>query len=252
MVFQYPRDADAPIAGPASCQPFFEHMSSEKIRGEIRDSRLFIESLSDPSFFWQDARKAAGETVWNVLLSDKHYGRMEIKMAVPTKKPGMPVPWIVLRPNLPLETHPLAEMIDDPSDLFMVWPAARQPFDHDQWREALNTDQGNRSYWVYQEDRRIGHGALRPVSADTYSINFLYLRPESRGMGLGRALMLSLESIARDELSAMRLTLKVRSYNRVAVACYSGCGYREDWTEGTLICMAKDLTPEHITGRSWE
>lgn len=173
-------------------------------------------------------------------------------MAVPTKRSGTPVPWIALKPNLPLDTRALAEMIDDPSDLFMVWPAAKQPFDHDQWREALNPEQGNRSYWVYQEARRIGHGALRPVGPEAYSINFLYLRPESRGYGLGRALVLSLESIARDELSAKRLTLKVRTYNRAAVACYKGCGYRTDWNEGTLVCMAKDLTPERLTGSSFE
>lgn len=46
--------------------------------------------------------------------------------------------------NIPLDTHVVADLIIDPDDLHLVWPMAEYPFDHDQWREALDPEAGNR------------------------------------------------------------------------------------------------------------
>ena len=48
--------------------------------------------------------------------------------------------------NIPLDTQIIAEMINDRDDLYLVWPAANWPFDHQQWREVLDPSEGNKSF----------------------------------------------------------------------------------------------------------
>ena len=45
--------------------------------------------------------------------------------------------------NIPLDTQVIASLISDREDLHLVWPKAKWPFDHDQWREVLDPDAGN-------------------------------------------------------------------------------------------------------------
>ena len=147
-----------------------------------------------------------------------------------------------LRANHPLDTHILAELFGRKEDLYLVWPYARYPFDHDQWKAVLDPANGSRSFLVHWDDVLVGHAALR-VSEDahTYHLSFLYLKSEYRSRGIGRNMMKALESFARRRLDAHRLTLVVRSYNPPAQRCYLNSGFKPYAQEGTLIRMAKDI-----------
>ncbi|MEE9508648.1 MAG: hypothetical protein V3V44_05100, partial [Anaerolineales bacterium] len=63
--------------------------------------------------------------------------------------------------NIPLDTQVIASLISDREDLHLVWPKAKWPFDHDQWREVLDPDAGNKPFLVFEGEQLIGHAALR-------------------------------------------------------------------------------------------
>jgi ribosomal protein S18 acetylase RimI-like enzyme len=150
---------------------------------------------------------------------------------------------IKLVENIPLDTKAIADLITAQNDLHLVWPIAKYPFDHSQWEEVLDPEEGNKSFLVYDGDKRIGHAALRTTdSPRVYAVSFLYLIPELRRQGLGRAMLESLEQYARESLSAKKLILVVRTYNPSAVKCYTACGFEENSRDGTLIRMSKVLT----------
>lgn len=145
--------------------------------------------------------------------------------------------------NNPLDTIALERMIADPEDLQLVWPAARFPFDHEQWRNELDPADGTVSFLVYGEDEHpVGHGALAKMGEKdprTVMIRFLYIVPELRNKGTGRKLLSFLEEYAREKMGAHRLILKVRTYNHRALACYGKYGFIEYSRDGTLVMMEK-------------
>ncbi len=144
--------------------------------------------------------------------------------------------------NIPLDTHAISGLIKDPADLSLVWPKAKHPFDHDQWREALNPEKGHTSFLVYEDDQLIGHAALRMTEMpNVYALSFLYLLPQARSKGLGEQMVSLLEQYAKERLPVRKLILVVRTYNQMARRCYVKCGFKEDGRDGTLIQMSKVL-----------
>lgn len=144
--------------------------------------------------------------------------------------------------NIPLNTHVVANLIEDRHDLYLVWPLARFPFDHDQWREVLDPEKGNVPLLIQVADTTVGHAALRKTEEDrVYVASFLFLLPQFRDKGLGKQLIALLEQYAKENLSAKRLTLVVRDYNPRALNCYLKCGFQEIGRSGTLITMSKEL-----------
>lgn len=142
--------------------------------------------------------------------------------------------------NIPLDTHAIAGLIRDRKDLSLTWPLAKHPFDHDQWREALNPEKGHTPFLVYKNDQLIGHAALRITEEDrVYAASFLYLLPQQRCKGLGGQMVSLLEQYAKERLAARKLILVVRTYNQMARRCYAKCGFKEDGRNGTLIQMSK-------------
>jgi len=142
--------------------------------------------------------------------------------------------------NIPLDTHVISDLIKDPGDLSLVWPLAKYPFDHNQWREALNPEKGHTPLLVFKDDQLIGHAALRKTETPSvYAVSFLYLLPQIRSKGLGEQMISLLEKYAKERLSARKLILVVRTYNQVARRCYVKCGFKEDGRDGTLIKMSK-------------
>jgi hypothetical protein len=72
--------------------------------------------------------------------------------------------------NIPLDTQVIASLMSDREDLHLVWPKAKWPFDHDQWREVLDPDAGNKPFLVFEGEQLIGHAALRKTEeSDVYS-----------------------------------------------------------------------------------
>ena len=150
-----------------------------------------------------------------------------------------------LKSNFPLDTHAIAQLIDDPSDMYLVWPMARWPFDHGQWRRALDPSKGHRAFLVMEGDEIIGHAALRAADhPGTFNISFLYLKARRRQSGKGQILVTLLEAFAVKQLRATRLELVVRDYNTRALSCYQKCGFRTTRRGGTLIHMHK-IIDEH-------
>ena len=147
--------------------------------------------------------------------------------------------------NIPLDTQVIASLINDREDLHLVWPKAKWPFDHDQWREVLDPDAGNRPFLVFEDEQLIGHAALRKTEeSDVYAVSFLYLLPRLRSQGLGETMIGLLEQYATEKLSANKLILVARTYNPMALRCYTKCGFKEYSREETLIRMSKVLRPE--------
>ena len=147
--------------------------------------------------------------------------------------------------NVPLDTNIIADLITDRDDLHLVWPQAKWPFDHVQWRKVLDPETGNKPFLVYEGSKLIGHAALcRTEESGVYSLSYLYLAPQMRSRGLGEKMVGLLEQYAREELSANKLVLVTRTYNPRARKCYSKCGYREYSREVTMIRMSKELQAE--------
>ena len=146
--------------------------------------------------------------------------------------------------NIPLNTQIIASLISDREDLHLVWPVAKWPFDHDQWREVLNPDAGNKPFLVFEGEQLIGHAALRKTEeSDVYAVSFLYLLPRLRSQGLGENIIGLLEQYATEKLSVKKLILVARTYNPMALRCYTKCGFKEYTREETLIRMSKVLLP---------
>jgi RimJ/RimL family protein N-acetyltransferase len=144
--------------------------------------------------------------------------------------------------NVPLDTQKIANLISDPDDLHLVWPIARQPFDHEQWKGVLDPEAGHTPFLLYDGDRIIGHAGLCKTEQDgTYSIRFMYIVPDLRSGGIGSQLVRLIEQYAHTKLQARKLTLVVRTYNPRARRCYEKCGFVEEGCDDTLIRMGKVL-----------
>ncbi len=145
--------------------------------------------------------------------------------------------------NCPLDTQILSDLFGLREDLYLVWPAARHPFDHAQWEEVLDPSKGSLSFLVDSDGEPIGHCALLTSDeAGTFKVCFVYLKPNYRSLGLGREMIGMLEAFASRELDAKRLILSVRSYNPPAQRCYLKCGFKAYFQEETLIRMSKELS----------
>lgn len=144
--------------------------------------------------------------------------------------------------NDPLNTMLLEQMIKDPEDLKLVWPMARYPFDHEQWEQVLDRENGAISFLVYEGESLVGHAALdKSDDPQTRVARFLYIIPELRGQGLGQKLMVLLEQYAREKLGASRLVLRVRNFNEKAIGCYAKCGFSVFSRDGSLLMMEKGI-----------
>lgn len=144
--------------------------------------------------------------------------------------------------NSPVDTARLERLIENPEDLHLVWPKARIPFDHAQWREVLDAEKGCLSFWVEDEGQLVGHAAL-DVAEENHvrMVRFLFIVPEKRDRGRGGAMLELLACYARETLEAKRLVLRVRSFNARALRCYKKSGFSAFHREGTLILMGKDI-----------
>lgn len=147
-----------------------------------------------------------------------------------------------LKPNCPLDTQVIAQLMDERDDMYLVWPKARWPFDHKQWHRALDPSKGHHAFLVMEGDETVGHAALRTFGQPgVYKVSCLYLKRGWRNKSKGQILVRLLEAFARNQLQARRLELVVRDYNPRALSCYRKCGYQITGQEGTLVRMHKTL-----------
>ena len=92
----------------------------------------------------------------------------------------------------------------------------------------------------------MGCGAVRRIDARTAEIKRMYVSPEARGGGVGRALLRALEAEART-LGISRLVLETGVRQPEAIALYQRAGFSRIAPFGEYVgsplsvCMAKDV-----------
>lgn len=79
---------------------------------------------------------------------------------------------------------------------------------------------------AYEADRPVGCGGIKRLDALAAEVKRVYVRPEARGLGAGRALMRELEAAARG-LGFTRLRLDVGASQPEALALYRDLGFSE-------------------------
>lgn len=147
-----------------------------------------------------------------------------------------------LVPNDPLDLATLASMLTDQTELSLVWPDARYPFDAEQWRSTFAAGPRNQSYFILSNRDVIGHAALLETEEpDVLAVSYLFIRPDHRNRGHGRGLMTLLEDEATKIPGVNGLRLRVRTYNPRAAHVYAASGFVVTEEDGTLQIMRKRL-----------
>lgn len=107
---------------------------------------------------------------------------------------------------------------------------------------------GRGAFFVaFLDGRPVGCGAVRLIDESRAEIKRMYVRPDVRGRGVGRALLNRLESEARD-LGATSLVLEMGDSQPGADALYRGAGFREIpcWGEylatPASVCLGKPIS----------
>ena len=100
---------------------------------------------------------------------------------------------------------------------------------------------------AFRENRPVGCGAVRLIDPATAEFKRMFVEPELRGQGIGRALVEALETEAR-RLGAERLVLETGIRQTAAVALYERCGFTPIplygeycLSPGTSLCLGKTL-----------
>ncbi len=94
--------------------------------------------------------------------------------------------------------------------------------------------------------RAIGCGALRLIDATTAEVKRMYVEPDMRGKGVGRAVLASLETAA-GKMGVHRLVLETGVHQEAAIALYLRAGFAplDCWGEyapsPTSVCFEKRL-----------
>jgi GNAT superfamily N-acetyltransferase len=92
----------------------------------------------------------------------------------------------------------------------------------------------------------IACGAIRRIDNTTAEVKRMYVVPEHRGQGVGKALLTALEQHAKS-LNLTRLALETGTRQTQALALYHNAGFQiilpfaEYTTSPLSICMAKQL-----------
>ena len=103
------------------------------------------------------------------------------------------------------------------------------------------------------DDAPVGCGALRRLNTTEAEIKRMYVTPERRGQGIGRAILNALELEAR-QLGAVRVVLETGERQPEALALYGRAGFSVianfgEYVDSPLsVCMAKDLHGTPIPG----
>jgi len=114
--------------------------------------------------------------------------------------------------------------------------------------KAHHLEAGRGTFLVARnEGRAVGCGAIRLLDATTAEAKRMYVEPDQRGKGVGRAVLAGLEAAAR-RLGVHRLVLETGIYQEAALVFYRRAGFTpiDCWgeyaTSPTSICLEKYLT----------
>jgi GNAT superfamily N-acetyltransferase len=113
--------------------------------------------------------------------------------------------------------------------------------------KAHHLEGGRGIFLVARDDgRAVGCGAIRLIDAITAEVKRMYVEPNERGKGVGRAVLASLQSAAA-QLGARRLVLETGTHSPDALGLYRRAGFTQIdcWgeyaTSPTSVCLEKTL-----------
>jgi GNAT superfamily N-acetyltransferase len=113
--------------------------------------------------------------------------------------------------------------------------------------KAQHLEDGRGTFLVARDNGRpVGCGAIRMNDGTTAEVKRMYVEPDQRGRGVGRAVLAGLEAAAR-RFGAQRLVLETGIHSPEALALYRGAGFTQIdcWgeyaTSPTSICLEKKL-----------
>lgn len=112
---------------------------------------------------------------------------------------------------------------------------------------AAEVAEGRGGFFVaYEGERAVACGALRLLAPELGEIKRMYVVPEARGAGHGRAMLIWLENFARS-VGVSRLVLETGERQPEAIALYRSAGFAPigrygEYAESPLsFCMGKSL-----------
>jgi GNAT superfamily N-acetyltransferase len=113
--------------------------------------------------------------------------------------------------------------------------------------KAQHLEAGRGTFLVARDNgRAVGCGAIRMLDGKSAEVKRMYVEPDQRGKGVGRAVLDRLEAAAK-QLGALRLVLETGIHSPEALALYRGAGFTQIdcWgeyaTSPTSICLEKKL-----------
>jgi putative acetyltransferase len=113
--------------------------------------------------------------------------------------------------------------------------------------KAEHLEGGHGTFLVARDgDRAVGCGAIRLLDPTTAEAKRMYVEPDQRGKGVGRAVLAGLEAAA-IQLGVRRLVLETGIYQDAALSFYQRAGFTQVdcWGEyassPTSICFEKRL-----------
>lgn len=113
--------------------------------------------------------------------------------------------------------------------------------------KAQHLEGGGGTFLVARDGgRAVGCGAIRLIDDVTAEVKRMYVEPDQRGHGVGRAVLASLQSAAA-QLGARRLVLETGIYSPDALGLYRRAGFMriDCWgeyaTSPTSVCLEKKL-----------
>jgi putative acetyltransferase len=113
--------------------------------------------------------------------------------------------------------------------------------------DAEEVAEGRGAFLIaYLGPRAVGCGAVRRIGDSVGEIKRMYVSPEARGRGIGRAVLGALEAEAR-RLGLRRLLLETGKRQAAALALYRRAGFSPIPPFGEYVgspmsvCLAKDL-----------
>jgi len=113
--------------------------------------------------------------------------------------------------------------------------------------KAAQIEGGRGTFLIARDgDVAVGCGAIRVLDATAAEVKRMFVDGDRRGSGAGRAILESLEAVARD-LGVRRLVLETGVHQHAAIALYTRAGFTQVdcWGEyaasPTSVCYEKNL-----------
>ena len=149
---------------------------------------------------------------------------------------------IVLRRTNSVDPHFQALVADLDKDLWARYPAIQQNF-----TPFNNIDESARVVVAYDDDLPVGCGCFRPMDDKvTFEVKRMYVKPESRGMGIAKLILSELEEWGKEE-GFILANLETGNNQPEALAVYARARYKQipnypPYTHiAESICMSKKL-----------